>query len=189
VEPNDFKKRPVATVSVLSVTGILTVLQYVFPPLLPLLERTPSALVRHEWWRLFTPLFAHSDGLRQVAFNFPAILIVGILAERIFGHVRWIVIYFTCGLVGEVAAYAWHPTGAGASVAGAGLLGSLAFWLLHDGKVVQAQIGGGIILVGSLILVYFHDIHGPPILAGALIAFVMKTHKEKPSAGSIRSSV
>lgn len=179
MKPNDFDKRPIATVSVLTVTGIVTILQYVFPPLLPLLERTPSALAQHQWWRLVTPLFAHSEGLRQIAFNFPAILIVGIFVERRFGHLRWTLIYFTCGLVGEVAAYAWQPWGAGASVAGAGLLGSLALWLLNDGKVIQAQVGGGVILIGAVVLVYFRDIHGPPILAGALIAFAMKANERK----------
>jgi rhomboid protease GluP len=170
---NDLNRMPVATISVLAVTGILTALEFVDPSLLPLLQRTPSALALHQWWRLFTPLFVHSDGPRQIAFNFPAILIVGTLVERIFGPWQWLVIYFTCGLVGEVAGYAWQPSGAGASVAGAGLLGSLALWLLYDRKAIQAKIGGAIILIGALILVYHRDIHGPPILAGALIAFAM----------------
>jgi membrane associated rhomboid family serine protease len=182
---NDLNRLPVATITVLTVTGILTALEFVYPALLPSLQRTPSALALHQWWRLFTPLFVHSDGLRQIAFNFPAILIVGILAERIFGPWRWLLIYFTCGLVGEIAGYAWQPSGAGASIAGAGLLGSLALWLLLKGKVVQAKIGGAIILLGALILIYRRDIHGPPIVAGALIAFAMLrlqfNHSVEPS--------
>jgi len=173
LERNDLNKQPIATISVLTVTGVVTALQYSYPSLLPLLQRTPSALVLCQWWRLFTPLFVHSDGLRQIAFNFPVILIVGTLVERIFGHLRWLIIYFTCGLVGEIAGYAWQPSGAGASVAGAGLLGSLALWLLHDSKLVRTKVGGGVILVAALILVYCRDIHGPPILVGALIAFAM----------------
>lgn len=95
--------------------------------------------------------------------------------ERIFGHLRWLVIYFMCGLIGEVAGYCWQPSGAGASVAGAGLLGSMALWLLHDNKLVRAKIGGGVILIAALIFVYYRDVHGPPILAGALIALAMLT--------------
>jgi rhomboid protease GluP len=179
VKLNYLNERPVATVSVLAVTGVITALQYVCPRLLPLLERSPSALTQHEWWRLVTPIFVHSEGVRQIAFNFPAIFIVGTLVERAFGHVRWILIYFSCGLVGEVAGYAWQPSGAGASVAGAGLLGSLALWLLQNGNAVQARFGGGIILIGALILVYFRDIHGPPILSGAFIALLMNANKQK----------
>jgi rhomboid protease GluP len=164
---------PVATISVLMITGVITSLQFVVPRLLPLLERTPTALAQHEWWRLVTPLFVHSDGWRQIAFNFPAILVVGILAERAWGSRRWLTIYFVCGLIGEIAGYAWKPFGAGASVAGAGLLGSLAAWLLDRRRAVQARIGGAVILLGATLLVFFRDLHGPPILAGALLGFAM----------------
>jgi membrane associated rhomboid family serine protease len=67
------------------VTGLFTALALLYPNLLSLLEREPQALARHEWWRLFTPLLVHSDGWRQICFNFPAIAVVGILAERTFG--------------------------------------------------------------------------------------------------------
>lgn len=164
---------PIATVTVLLVTAVVTGLQFVFPALLPALERTPTALARHDWWRLITPLFVHSDGWRQIAFNFSAILVVGVLAERLWGSVRWLAVYFICGEIGEIAGYAWQPSGAGASIAGAGLLGSLAAWLLLGPKAVQARIGGALILAGAVALTCFRDIHGPPLLAGALFGFAM----------------
>src|SRR5262245_49690947 len=114
-----WNKRPIATITVLAITGFLTTLQVVDPGLLPLLERTPDALVRHEWWRVVTPMFVHSGGWRQILFNFSAILIVGIVVEQVFGSRLWLLLYFGCGLVGEIAGYAWQPQGAGASVAGA----------------------------------------------------------------------
>jgi len=169
----NLKRLPVATISVLAVTGIVTGLQFVYAPLLPSLERAPTALAQHEWWRLITPLFVHADGWRQIAFNFPAILIVGILAERVWGKWRWLGIYFLCGIVGEMAGYAWKPHGAGASVAGAGLLGSLAAWLLWKRGAAPARIGGAVILLGAAVLTLFRDLHGPPILAGALLGFAM----------------
>jgi membrane associated rhomboid family serine protease len=164
---------PVATLGVLAITGIVTGMQFFFPQLLPSVQRTPSAFAQHQWWRLITPLFVHSDGWRQIAFNFPAILIVGILAERVWGSRRWLILYFACGLIGELAGYAWRPYGAGASVAGAGLLGSLAAWLLYKGRPAQAYFGGAVILLGAVALVFARDIHGPPILAGACIGFAM----------------
>jgi membrane associated rhomboid family serine protease len=53
---------PVAAVSVLAVTGIFTGLEFVYPPLLFALRRTPGALSQHEWWRLITPILVH-DGV------------------------------------------------------------------------------------------------------------------------------
>jgi membrane associated rhomboid family serine protease len=164
---------PVATLSTLCVTGILTGLQYVFPQLLLRLERTPTTLERHEWWRLITPLLMQPDGWTPVVFVFTSILIVGTLAERVWGSGRWLILYIASGLTGEVAGYAWQPSGAGASVAGAGLLGSLATWLLCKCQTGAARFGGAIILIGAVILTCLHGLHGPPILAGAFLGFAM----------------
>jgi rhomboid protease GluP len=163
-------KPPLATLIVLAITGLTTSLQLVSPRILALLERVPGALARHQWWRLVTPLFVHADGFRQIAFNFTAILIVGVIVERIFGSRLWLLIYFVSGIVGEIAGLAWQPQGAGASVAGAGLLGALAAWLLLINKRPQAIFGAAVILLGAIALTATRDLHGPPILTGACSA-------------------
>jgi rhomboid protease GluP len=151
----------------------MTGLQFVYPQLLPALERRPTALAQHEWWRLITPLLVHPDGWSQISFNFPAILIVGALTERIYGSLRFLILYLLGGLVGEVAGYLWQPFGAGASIAGAGALGALAFWLLLRNGPVQARFGGAFVLTGAILLTLNRDIHGPPILVGACAAGLM----------------
>jgi rhomboid protease GluP len=163
-------KPPLTTILVLAITGLTTSLQLASPRILALLERVPDALARHQWWRLVTPLFVHADGLRQIAFNFTAILIVGVIVERIFGSRLWLLIYFVSGIVGEIAGFVWQPQGAGASVAGAGLLGALAAWLLLINKRPQAIFGAAVILLGAIALTAIRDLHGPPILTGACIA-------------------
>jgi hypothetical protein len=65
-------KLPIATLSILLVTGILTGLQFAFPQVLPALMRTPAAITDREWWRFVTPLFVHADGWKQIAFVFRA---------------------------------------------------------------------------------------------------------------------
>jgi rhomboid protease GluP len=167
---------PIATISILFVTGTTTGLQFIFPTILPALERTPNALAHHEWWRLVTPLLVHSDGWRQIAFNFLAILVVGVIVERIFGSVRLLVLYGTCGFIGEICGYAWQPTGAGASIAGAGLLGALAFWMIAQNRTPQGRVGGVLILAGAMVLVLFKNIHGPPLIAGACLAGIRRSN-------------
>ncbi len=164
---------PVATLSILLVTAVLTGLQFAFPQILPALMRTPTAVTRHQWWRFITPLFIHADGWKQIAFNFPAVLIVGALAEHIFGGRRMLLIYVVSGFVGEVAGLAWKPYGAGASVAGAGLLGALALWLAAKNRTTPALFGALVILGGAVVLTILKDLHGPPILAGAALAGLM----------------
>jgi len=167
------KQYPVTTTSVLAATGVLTGLQFAFPEILSVLERTPSAIRKHQWWRLITPLFVHPEGWRQIAFNFTAILVVGVLVERLFGSWRWLVLYFVSGISGEIAGYAWQPMGAGASVAGAGLLGALAVWLMLENRSPKAATGGAFILVGAAILTFARDLHGPPIMIGACMGWAM----------------
>ena len=163
-------KFPIATVVILCITATFTGLQFVFPPLLTSLRRVPNEITNHEYWRLLTSLFVHNGGWKQIAFNFTAIAIVGTIVESIFGTGLWLILYFVAGIVGQIAGLYWKPTGAGASVAGAGLLGALAIWMiLHP--LWRTRIGGAVIICGACTLVYFRDVHGPPLLAGAVIAF------------------
>jgi membrane associated rhomboid family serine protease len=173
VQKETAKRFPIATVSVFVITGIVTGLQFAFPGMLDDLRRDGAALAQHEWWRLITPLFVHAEGWRQIGFVFPAMLIVGLLVERLFGSRRWLVLYFVGGLVGELAGYAWKPTGAGASVAVAGLLGALATWLIVGNRRPQGIAGGTIILLGAVVLTFVRDLHGPPIVAGGVMGWWM----------------
>ena len=164
---------PITTVIVLAVTALITGLQFIFPEVLPALRRQPTAITGHEYWRLITSLFVHADGWKQIAFNFPAIAIVGVFVERIFGSARWLILYFVPGVTTEIIALWWEPYGGGASIAGAGLLGALAIWLLLKNKRPQGWVGALFILIGAVLLTYFRNIHGPPILMGAVMSAAM----------------
>jgi hypothetical protein len=54
------------------------------------------------------------------------------------------------------------------------LLGAIAVWLLLRVKTWQARFGGSIIILGALVLTSQRDLHGPPLLAGACAAGVMR---------------
>jgi rhomboid protease GluP len=163
---------PAATISVLLATAAITGLQFPFPAILSAVRRMPGALSRGEWWRLITPLFVHPDGWSQIVFNFVAIAVTGGVVERIFGSRNWLILYFGAGFIGQVAGFAWQPSGAGASVGGCGLLGALAAWLLRH-PMWRARFGGVVIVVGAAVLTAFRDNHGPPLLAGVCMALIM----------------
>jgi len=158
---------------VLAITALVTGSQFIFPEVLSALRRQPSAVAGHEYWRLFTALFVQADGWKQIAFNFPAIAIVGVFVERIFGSYRWLILFFVSGVATEVLAFWWEPYGGGDSIAGAGLLGALAIWLLLRNKRPQVWFGALFIFTGACVLTYFRNIHGPPIFLGAMMGAVM----------------
>jgi rhomboid protease GluP len=166
---------PIATLLVLGVTTIITVVQFLHPEVLKLLGRRPGTLAAGEWWRVVSPLFVHSQGWRHLLFNLVWISAVGVIVERIFGRRRWLVLYFLSGIIGEVIAFAWKPDGGGASLGGSGLLGGLCVWLLLRGDQWpwRIRVWGPVCLVAALVLAIRHEIHGPPTLVGACVATVM----------------
>jgi membrane associated rhomboid family serine protease len=165
----------VATTIVLAVTTVITLFQLLYPEVLEVLKRRPGCLAAGEWWRIVSPLFVHSQGWPHLLFNLAWIAYVGVVVERLFGSRRWLVLYFVPGMIGEFVGFAWKPDGAGSSLGGSGLLGALCVWIIlaRPAWRWQYRIWGMLGLVGAAILCAFSDLHGPPILAGALIAAVM----------------
>lgn len=66
----------------------------------------PRLVERGEYWRLFTAMFVHVNVL-HILFNSIALYSVGSLVERIYGHIRYAVIYFVSGILGSVASYVY----------------------------------------------------------------------------------
>jgi membrane associated rhomboid family serine protease len=138
------RRWPIATVSVLAVTVVVTVLQFPFPAVRLALWRDPAALAAGQWWRLVTALFVQYDPWWQIVIVFALIAGIGAIAERLFGPGRWLLLYVGCGVVGQAFGFRWQPYDAGASVAGAGLLGAVCAWLLWPAgpPLARARIWG-----------------------------------------------
>jgi rhomboid protease GluP len=173
--PGTARRIPVATTAVLAVTTVITLFQFAYPEVLELLKRRPGCLAAGEWWRIISPLFVHSQGWPHLVFNVAWIAYVGVVVERSFGSARWLIIYFVSGVIGEFAGFAWKPDGAGSSCGGSGLIGALCVWIILRRRTQRWQFraSGYIGLAGAAVLCAVRDLHGPPILAGALIAAVM----------------
>jgi rhomboid protease GluP len=159
---------PVATAAVLAVTTVLTVLQFPFPGVRLALWRDPHALAAGQWWRLVTPLFVQDDRVWQIVVVLALVAGIGVLVERIYGHGRWLLLYLVCGVVGQAFAYRWAPPDAGASVAGAGLLGALCAWLLSPAgpRLARVRVWGVVWPLAGVALTAVGEYHGPPLLVG-----------------------
>jgi membrane associated rhomboid family serine protease len=188
------RRWPVATVSVLAVTVVLTVLQFPFPRLRLDLWRAPGALAAGQWWRLATPLLVQYDAVWQIVVVLACIAVVGVLAERIFGHGPWLLLYLVCGVVGQAFGYRWDPPDAGASVAGAGLLGAVCAWLLSpDGPPqLQVRVWGVLWPLAGVALTVKGDQHGPPLLVGfalgALLLWLEHRRVARTRTGAVSRS-
>jgi membrane associated rhomboid family serine protease len=188
------RRWPIATVSVLAVTVVLTVLQFPFPQVRLDLWRAPGALAAGQWWRLVTPLLVQYDAVWQIVVVLACIAGVGVVAERIFGHARWLLLYLVCGVVGQAFGFRWEPPDAGASVAGAGLLGAVCAWLLSpDGPPQpQVRVWGVLWPLAGIALTVKGDQHGPPLLVGfalgALLLLLDHRHAPRTETRAMRRS-
>ncbi|GAA1539623.1 hypothetical protein GCM10009827_068620 [Dactylosporangium maewongense] len=121
---------PIATVVVALITTLGAAAQLNDPDVLERFRRNYPALHDGEWWRWFTPLLVQGSGWGQILFNIGSLVVVGVIAERRFGTLRWLVLYIGVGLAGEAFGERLDPTGSGNSLAVCGLAGALATLLL-----------------------------------------------------------
>jgi membrane associated rhomboid family serine protease len=121
----------VVTLVVATLVALCNLAQVFWPQIVPALWRDPKALASGQVWRLVSPLLVQSDGLVAFITVFAGLLLVGIVVERLYGHLHWIILFFVGGLAGEIAGYAWQPYSSGTSVGVLGLVGglvALAVW-------------------------------------------------------------
>jgi rhomboid protease GluP len=97
--------------------------------------------------RLLTCCFVHF-GLIHLAANMISLYLVGPLLERLWGHVRFLVLYLIAGFGGSCAAMVLKPLGpgghpvtlAGASGALWGILASMAVWVILNRRYMPRRL-------------------------------------------------
>jgi rhomboid protease GluP len=168
-----FNRFPLATLLLLFVVGIPSTYQFFNPALLTLLQRDFARFMQGEWWRLGTSLVVQDGGIAGTSFNLVSLLLVGVLAEQFWGSLAVLLIFFTGGIVGQFAGFAWQPVGAGNSVANFALAGSiLAACLLRKPDRLVLVIALATMSV-YVVLIGLHDIHGIAAAAGVCLALIL----------------
>lgn len=111
-------------------------------------------IVQGEYWRLLTAMFLHI-GILHLFFNSYALYIYGPLVEKLFGKVKFTLIYLISGLIGSLLSYIFSAhDAAGASGAIFGLMGSLLYFRKEKKSLYQKVFGPGLILIIGINLVY-----------------------------------
>ena len=143
-------------------------------------------IMQGEWWRFFTPIFLHI-GLTHLVLNTLSLYFVGIIVERIFGSLRFLIIYFFAGFIGSVASFILVPNiSAGASGAIFGLLGALLlFGILHPNLFFRTMGWNVIvILIINLVITFSAEAidsagHIGGLIGGFLAAAIVRLPKNR----------
>ena len=100
-----------------------------------------------EWWRFITPVFLHI-GFMHLAMNTLALYFLGMEVERIFGNLRFLVIYLFAGVTGFIASFIFSANlSAGASGAIFGCFGALLYFGVIHPKLFFRTMGLNLIVV------------------------------------------
>jgi len=94
-----------------------------------------------QWGRLLASCFVHGSIL-HLAMNMLGLFIVGPQVERLWGSVRFLIIYLIAGLGGACVMVMTNPavTGVGASGALWGMMTSLAAWIILNRKYLPPEV-------------------------------------------------
>ena len=107
-----------------------------------------------EYYRLVTPVFLHAN-LLHAAVNTYSLYSIGSIAERIFGHTKFFIIYMTAGIVGNIASLMLSPNaGVGASGAIFGLMGALLYLGVEKPEVFKKYFGRSVITSVAINIAY-----------------------------------
>jgi rhomboid protease GluP len=105
---------------------------------------TLDILDRHQWWRLLTCCFVHL-GFIHLAANMYVLYSVGPILERLWGSVRFLLLYLVSGICGSsvmvLANLLAHEGGGGAGASGAlwGIMGSFGAWLFFNRRALESS--------------------------------------------------
>lgn len=170
------------SVTLFSITVIVTTLQFIFPEVIPALNRDREAILSGEVWRFITALFIQPMGIGQCVFNGLFFISFVPIAERLYGR-RVLLIFFATGLVGQIVNFYWETTpgglptsGGGSSTALFGAAGSLMAYILSNRTVFPKGflLIPIAVLLGAIILVFYEDGHAPALLFGAALGIMLR---------------
>jgi len=100
----------------------------------------PSVILKGEYYRLFTSIFMHGDGM-HIVMNMLSLYIVGTMVEKLFSKTSYLLIYFVSALIGSFTSIYMHLGGQAVGASGAifGLFGALAGFAFVHRNVMKQQ--------------------------------------------------
>ncbi|WP_280364627.1 rhomboid family intramembrane serine protease [Nocardia wallacei] len=163
-------------------TAVVGVVQLVGSGVYDRMCRAPEQIRDGEWWRLGSAMFFQDGGAVGLAFNLVGLVVFGVIAERVLGRWRWLVVYFGCGLFGQAMSFWWlESTGAGNSMCVAGLIGALTAVAFvapqRFGPRRPARPVRPVLYVAPVLAVVdtlLRDNHGLPLLLGLALGFLVR---------------
>ncbi|MBV9477055.1 MAG: rhomboid family intramembrane serine protease [Acidobacteria bacterium] len=162
----------------------------------------PEAVRAGQYWRLVTAMFLHGDGtvggdLLHLAVNLFALYQLGPLYELMFGTRRFLIIYFSAGIVASLTSVL-HNAGASVGASGAifGILGAFISSILRSPRWRHDRMGRSIVkqcifwaALNLIVVSRFPQIdnaaHIGGLVAGLLLGAILPRHVPPPPPAAV----
>ena len=139
-------------------------------------------ILQGQYWRFVTPIFLHAN-LLHLGLNMLNLAVLGVFLERLVGHIRFLLIYVTTGIVSIIASFYFMPQeiSVGASGAIFGLVGAYSVFVLMHRRAfrkggIPALLWLIIVIAGNLSIGFFvpnvdNYAHLGGLLSGCLLGW------------------
>lgn len=155
-----------------------------------------AVVAGHQWWRLFTAQFLHI-GIWHLVSNIVMIYYMGLIIEPLFGHWRFLLIYFISGIGGNLLSLAFgsdQSISAGASTALFGLFGAVITlgikYRSNQGISYIARQALALAVINLLIDIFLPNIdiygHIGGLITGFIMAFILGDKSKQMNNPKIR---
>ena len=181
--------KPKATYILMGVIAVFYLLQVLserylgFDLLFLYLGKLQQPILAGQVWRLITPAFLHGS-LLHLASNLYALYILGVQLEGIYGHRRFLLLFFIAAFGGNVLSFVLTPAASlGASTAIFGLLAAEIIFVVQNKRFLGGRSRGLLFNLIFILLLnlsigfnpalnidYFGHLGG--LIAGGLFAFL-----------------
>lgn len=149
-------------------------------------------ILEGQWWRFISAMFLHI-GFLHFFMNSLALFYLGTAVERMYGTVRFLIIYFVAGFFGSLASFLFNEQiSAGASAAIFGCFGALLYFGTVHKHLFFRTIGKNVIFLliinigfGLAVPMIDNGAHIGGLIGGFIAANIVQLPKEKLSLKQI----
>jgi membrane associated rhomboid family serine protease len=100
-DPPVRRRPPVVTALLIVAISTVSLVGYAHPQVMEALERRRGALGDGQWWRLVSPLLVQTDGWAVLLGGMWLLALVGLVAEPLLGHARFLAVFLDPALPGR----------------------------------------------------------------------------------------
>jgi membrane associated rhomboid family serine protease len=169
------RRPPAPAVALWLVVAVPSLLQAPFPGVLRSLERDPDLIRGHgQWWRLFTAVLVQDGGAAGTVFNLVVLALIGIVAVRVWGGTRALIIFGVAAVTFNIGATFVSPfAGAGNSASTFALATSVTGVAMVTRPQRVTALLAAITAGCGIALLALLDAHGEAVLGGLVMGVLI----------------